>query len=139
MNKEKDILMICKNHYNKKYKSTIDALRAYQSKYTGCNEEYITDKDILEFVLDSASKFFNKIDWINLIRNDLVQDIDFASYGISPYLIKNDSSITSSNTIELTYRYLITKISIVLCLLNVKENGKWIIDLSEYNGITEII
>lgn len=132
MNKEKDILMICKQHYSKKFTTTYDALKAYQSKYTGCEEKYITDGNILTFVLSTAKEFFTPFDWYWLIKDGIIHDIDMASTGMIPQLYPEEK-------IKLSYRYLISKLISALCGLQVKNENGWIIDLSEYDNVKEIV
>lgn len=126
--------MICKGHYNKeKYISTYDALKAYQCEYTGCEEKYMPDSSIFNFILDTAERFFRPIDWKRLITENFVHDMDMAVTG----LLKN---IYPESEIKLSYKYLIDSIRSRLCMLCVKDdNGNWIIDLSDYKDIKFII
>lgn len=130
--KEKDLLMICKGYYNNKYHTTFDALKAYQSKITGCSVENITDMHIFNSLLNAAVDFFYPNDWKQLITDGLVNDMLYAQSGIMP-------EIYPEKDIKITYRYLIDKFIMILALLQVKENDEWIIDLTDYQYVKEII
>ena len=132
-NKEKEILLICKGHYSDKYESTYDALNAYQVGYTGCEEKYITDGNILTFILDAVKEFMQPFDyWYEFIKEGLIHDIDMAATGMIPRLYPEKE-------IKLSYRYLINKLASSLCSIQVRNDDGWIIDLSEYGDIKEIV
>lgn len=135
INHSKDILLICKGHYNKeKYDSPIDALKVYQAEYSGCEKKYITDETILTILLDVAKEYFKDFEWYWwMFKEGIVKDIDFAQSGLMPKKYPE-------REIKLSYQYLIEKFIIGLCMLPVKDNkDNWIIDLSEYDNIGDIV
>jgi hypothetical protein len=132
-NKEKDILLICKGHYNSdKHKTTYDALKAYQCEYTDSEEKYMPDSSIFSFILDTAKVFFKPLDWERLIRDGFVHDMEMAKTGIV-------KALYPEKIITLSYKYLIDTFISSLSLLPVGNNNEWIIDLSEYKDIEEIV
>lgn len=125
--KEKDILHICKGWFDKdKHETVYDALKAYQAKYTGCEEKHIPDSSIFRFILDTAKEFFRPIDWELLMTDGFTNDIDSAAFG----MLKN---IYPDKEIKLSYKYLIDTIRSRLCMLQVRNDDEWIIDLSDYD------
>jgi hypothetical protein len=133
--KETDILMICKGHFNQdKFETTYDALKAYQCEYTGCPIEYMPDSAIFHYICDTAEAFFKPRFWRLLIdgMDGITHDIDMAKTGLLP-------TIYPDKEIKLTYRYLIDKIGSELCMLQVRDDNEWIIDLSDYEEGEKVI
>ena len=135
INHSKDILLICKGHYNKeKYNFSIDALKAYQTEYCGLEPNCINDGIVLNILLDVAREYFKDFEWYWwMFKEGIIKDIDFAESGLMPKKYPE-------REIKLSYQYLIEKFILAICMLPVKDdNDNWIIDLSEYDNIGDII
>lgn len=133
--KEKDILLICKGHFNKdKHETVYDALKAYQCEYTGSEEKYMPDSAIFHYICDTAEEFFKPRFWRLLLdgMDGITHDIDMARTGLLP-------TIYPDKEIKLTYKYLIDKIRSELCMLQVRNDDGWIIDLSDYADGEKVI
>lgn len=128
INKEKDIILICKGWYNKeKYHSIIEALKAYQCEYCGNTLQDIPYEDVLRFALyPVAEKYFKQQDWMYLFREMIAKDISFNRF-------EQICINKATKDISLSYEYLCNVFIRQITLLQVlKDDGKVIIDFSEY-------
>ena len=129
---EKDILMICKGRYDDKYNSLEAALNAYyREHYTYSKEEVPT----------LSYKFMLQVWFYRCVEVFLQPDTmkSFYFYVIRDEHHKEKRFLNENGCTEF-YEVLFHRISTWLCLLQVKDdNGNWIIDLSDYEEIDNVI
>lgn len=127
--REKDVLLICKDWYDKKRDNyadnpIIDALLDYQSIKTISKKEYLTASDISVFCLLPAAKaFFNTHEWVELIQDRMIKRASIEAYR---------GKITEVNQ-EYVNQLFISELNSLQVKKN--QNDEWIIDLSDYDNI----
>jgi len=124
---EKDILLLCKKHYNvEKYKTLEEALDAYYRKEYGVSKKdlpVLTYEFMCYLWMFPCIKAFLTEDKIPLFLQYIFNEKCCYEVGLS-----NHNGCTEF------YDVLFHRIVKWLCLLQVKESGKWIVDLSDYEG-----
>lgn len=121
---EKDIILICKGRYNhKKYKSQLEAFKAYYHKYYGCddiepNRGFIVNlffKPTIQYILKKRNNIYN-----------------FINYGLFSESCMEKRFLNKDGYTEF-YDVLYYRLITWICLLSIKENGEYIdIDFSKY-------
>lgn len=130
---EKDILMICKGHYDHdKYETLETALNAYYAKhyrYPGEDVKPLSYRFMLQLWFNNCVETFLQPDtirsfWRNVIVEEAFQEKRFL----------NENGCTEF------YEVLYHRIVTWLILLDVRDkDGNWKIDLSDYEGIENVI
>ncbi len=128
---EKDIILICKNRYNnEKYKSDLEAFRAYYHKYYGCKDFEPERKFIVNLFLKPTVRYIleTRIYDKNIIYSFINTGLFDYSYEEKLYLKDGFSEF---------YDVLYYRLIKWICLLSLKEkrgyDWKYIdIDFSEY-------
>lgn len=123
---EKDILLLCKGHYDHdKYKTLEEAMLAYYNKhfrYETNQVDVIPYKIIVNLLLNECIKAF---------LNPETQN-SFIWYIINQESIKERQLSNSEKEMDY-YEIFFHRATTWLCLLDVRDKGKnWIIDLSDY-------
>ena len=129
---EKDILLICKGHYDNKYKNLEEALDAYYRKHYCISKEkmpVLSYKFMLSLWFNRCVEVFLQPDTIRSFWFYVIVDENFAE---KRFL--NEKGCTEF------YEVLYHRIVTWLMLLDVKdEDGNWKIDLSDYADIDCVI
>lgn len=130
---EKDILMICKGHYDKdKHEDLESALDAYYRKYYCVSKEEIpvlSYKFMLKLWLNSCVEAFLQPDTIRSFWHYVIVEEAFA-----------EKRFLNENGCTEFYEVLYHRIVKWLILLSVRDkDGNWKIDLSDYDDIDYVI
>lgn len=127
-----DVIMICKGHYNENFhKSTLDAIREYYMREYLMEEKHATNMNIFNALLmPIAEEYFHPRDWKEIIF-DLFQT-DYSN-------TKGFYCPADGTRDELFNRVFHKVLSKILMFQVRNEDGEWIIDLSEYSPMCEII
>lgn len=124
-NTENDILMICKGHYDKKYKTLEEALDAYYRKYYCISKEHIpflTHRFMLQLWFNRCVEVFLTPDRIRSFWHNVIVE---EAYQEKRWL--NEDGCTEF------YEVLYHRIVKWLILLPTKDKeGNWLIDVSDY-------
>jgi len=115
---EKDVLLICKKHYDtNKHKNDLEALIAYQEIKCGVCKKYITISDVINFSLLPTLIHFSNTEQLKCFMKDYVCRQPLF------YERKKD------------YNEIIAeKMILFLAILQVKDGETQIIDLSDYDN-----
>jgi hypothetical protein len=122
----KDVLKVCKGHCSDEYKTTFDAVKAYQAEHTGSSIEHLSDETVLRFMYRVVDELFTLFDYKELIRDRLMRDYSFKDMrGFS---------------FEFSYRYVAELFMRQIQSMRVRnDDGSWIIDLSDYEDGEQLI
>ena len=126
-----DVILICKRHYDSdKHKSAILALREYYKREYVMEEEFTTNMHILTvLLLPVAEQHFRTRDWETLLLDLFSTDYEKEKGFYFP------ADGTRSEIFDRILNKIMTKIE----LLQVRNNGEWVIDLSEYDDGEQIV
>lgn len=115
------LIWVCKGHYNHdKHDSVYQAVQACIAEITGSNVEDIRLRSFIYW----TTKCFEELNLCNHYPRILQECFKNAAF---------DSKQTIS------YEEILEQMFSVLALLRVRKDGEWIIDLSDLEGIKEIV
>ena len=121
---DKDILKICKGFCSNKYNTPFDAVKAYQAEYTGNNIDYLTDEDVLDFLIAmGVDDLFTIHNYKHLFKEILIKEFK-----------RGELRLSYIPPFEMSYRYLADLYIRELSLLKIKDGNNWLIDMSDYDS-----